>query len=97
MIGALVLATLFWGPHPVGFSAGYARDVESSRVLDGKDRPIQMSFWYPAKRTGGGAMKFRDYVQLLAGERGAATAEGERAVVEEYASFLRENAEDGAA
>jgi len=92
MIGALVLATLFWGPHPVGFTVGYARDVASSRVLDGKPRPIQMSFWYPAKRGGGGAMKFRDYVQLMSGERGTTTAEGERAVVEEYTSFLRETA-----
>jgi hypothetical protein len=90
---ALLLATLAWGPHPVGFAVGYARDAEQSRTFHGKPRPIQMSFWYPAARYEAGRMTFRDYLKLKAGERSTTAAEGERdAVVEEYASFLRNSA-----
>jgi dienelactone hydrolase len=86
---AILLGALSWGPHAVGFETGLVADVEASRMVDGKPRPIQMSLWYPAERKGRASLTFRDYVELKAGERGTASAGGTRAAVEQEAAFLR--------
>lgn len=58
---------------------------------DGMPRPLQIAVWYPASRSGGRIMRYRDYVALVAserhGERKPRKEEIEKAV-EEFRSFL---------
>jgi hypothetical protein len=84
------LAVSLWGPHPVGFEVTHVED--SSRQLDGRARPIQLSFWYPAQSSGRATLVFRDYVALAASELGPAAPGAADAAVEKHAAFLRDAA-----
>ena len=55
---------------PVGFAVLVAHD--SARLAGGHTaRPMQITIWYPSVSRAGAAMTYRDYVELVAGERDA--------------------------
>lgn len=64
------------GPYAVGFRVieryDYSRPYRFARDLSGKPRsgelarPMQISVWYPAEKGSGKAMRFGDYVALVA-------------------------------
>jgi dienelactone hydrolase len=73
---------------PVGFAVLVAPD--SARLAGGQTaRPIQIAIWYPSVSRAGAAMTYRDYVELVAGERGALiTAEAKAAAVADVTAPL---------
>jgi dienelactone hydrolase len=86
----LGLAAPLWGPHPVGFEVMHVEDA--SRPLGDRPRPIQISFWYPARPGARESLAFRDYVGLAGSELGSAASDAERGAIEKHAAFLRDAA-----
>ncbi|HJW13755.1 MAG TPA: alpha/beta fold hydrolase [Thermoanaerobaculia bacterium] len=86
-----VHGSLETGKWAVGFRVLAERDV-SRLLVDGRSRPIQVSVWYPASRSGGSPMTYRDYILLTASELSPENPPKEvdgRKAVEAFRSFLR--------
>jgi dienelactone hydrolase len=92
--GPQIWAGLAPGAHAIGFAAGLARDP--SRTLDGAARPIQVACWYPARPSTAAPMRFRQYFVLGAAERGPASPDAERAVIDDEKAFFKSMGVDGA-
>lgn len=73
---------------PVGFTVLVARD--SARLASGQTaRAVQIAIWYPSVSRVGAAMTYRDYVELVAGERGGlVTPEARAAAVADVTAPL---------
>lgn len=69
------------GRHPVGFEV---------INVEGAPHPLQVGVWYPARRTGGRAMRYRDYLALAAEEKTLQSTDAQREEsVKGFAGFLR--------
>jgi pimeloyl-ACP methyl ester carboxylesterase len=73
---------------PIGFRVLSARVNKPSGA---DERPLQIAVWYPATKSGGSGMSYRDYVALTASENhpeGKPRSDEVKKAVEEFRSFL---------
>jgi pimeloyl-ACP methyl ester carboxylesterase len=78
------------GKWAVGFKVLAERDG-TRPLADGRRRPVQISVWYPAAKTAGTRMTYRDYFLLTASENDPERTPREadrKKAIEEFESFL---------
>jgi hypothetical protein len=75
------------GPHDVGLTQLFARDIaRPSLTPGGAGREVQIVIWYPAERTATRPLALRDYVEVSAGLLGSPTDDRRRELVERFAA-----------